>query len=1041
MDKRPRTDDGAFPRAFRRRLRGKQASEDLDGDEPSASAQDLDVDETFPSAQDACGAHTDPARQRRRTENQFEVIDVEEDSAAFQHSVCACASQPSNVRPSASSHSHDESVFSQANQPSVPEPATPILLDGPVPLMPSTPVASMQQRPTSNARENDEQSQAIDERWFFGMGTKIVGVQHYNGIVSDRESVVLCRQPTNPYDRNAIQVLNVRNEQIGHLPREMAAQLAPFMDQHIAQNNLEELRFEGHIPRGARNTFKIPLKLAIFGCDPARRLAPLAQGLANRLRHTYCASARGSVEIMSSPDSAGTPVGSIDDKTWTAITGVRPGTRSSVAHGPSMGDIIDRELEGIFRLGACYESMPEAEPPTALRTELYPHQRKALHWMLAQERDRTVDEALLDVPVMQASPVASSFSQKRSVSKSVTSTGAQVFFWTRETLQGGGVVYRNLATNSAFRAPPRLPRGGILADDMGLGKTVTVLSLILADSFRGTGIAGKPPGHTLVVCPLSVVYNWSEQIRLHAPSLRVQIYHGSDRNRDSQRLAAHDVTVTTYDTVRAETKDPAHGLGAVFWHRAVLDEAHTIKSHRTATAQAIFDIIKAERRWCLTGTPIQNSVEDIYSLARFLKLEPFDRQEWFNRIIVRPLKNCDNVGFERLQIFLRSWCLRRTKGMQITDSVTGLPRPLLMLPEKRVEVVRVPLDPGDRVLYDRLFNLASQRVKQLEDKQQLGQQFSHVLALLTRLRQLCCAPALLPVPLTAELRAGKGDQARVLDVAVAALGAARVDQLLQNLAAAAEDDCSICLDPGCDVVSRCGHVFHRGCIETVLKEQGCAGRAPCPLCRQQVSQTELMEKRETFDIEDETLSMENGVGAKVHAVMAFLANNVIGKVDSSVGKPHKAIVFSQFTRLLRLLQTELTRRKLPYVCLDGGMTHEKRVQALQAFSGHGHVQIILCSLKAAGTGLNLTVADHVLLIDPWWNPAVEDQAIDRAHRLGQRRPVRVLRYIAERTVEERILEVHTQKSAVMEGALGRKTREELQKLRFTMVSSIFEPFQ
>merc|ERR1712151_887648 len=103
--------------------------------------------------------------------------------------------------------------------------------------------------------------------------------------------------------------------------------------------------------------------------------------------------------------------------------------------------------------------------------------------------------------------------------------------------------------------------------------------------------------------------------------------------------------------------------------------------------------------------------------------------------------------------------------------------------------------------------------------------------------------------------------------------------------------------------------------------------------------------------------------------------------------------------------------------------HEKRCSALQDFSSHPHVQIILCSLKAAGTGLNLTVADHVLLLDPWWNPSVEDQALDRAHRLGQRRPVRCLRFVAERTVEERILRVHDQKRAIMEGALSKQSRE------------------
>merc|ERR1712151_148322 len=119
--------------------------------------------------------------------------------------------------------------------------------------------------------------------------------------------------------------------------------------------------------------------------------------------------------------------------------------------------------------------------------------------------------------------------------------------------------------------------------------------------------------------------------------------------------------------------------------------------------------------------------------------------------------------------------------------------------------------------------------------------------------------------------------------------------------------------------------------------------------------------------------------------------------------------------------------------------HEKRCSALQDFSSHPHVQIILCSLKAAGTGLNLTAADHVLLIDPWWNPAVEDQAVDRLHRLGQRRPVRALRFVAERTVEERMLAVQQQKRAIIEGALSNKSREDLRQLRLDMVASIFDP--
>jgi len=234
-------------------------------------------------------------------------------------------------------------------------------------------------------------------------------------------------------------------------------------------------------------------------------------------------------------------------------------------------------------------------------------------------------------------------------------------------------------------------------------------------------------------------------------------------------------------------------------------------------------------------------------------------------------------------------------------------------------------------------------------------------------------------------------------------------------------------------------------LEAAVKEMGSGGVVPCPLCRRPVKGTELLEKPEELEISegDERASgaaAAAGSGAKVRAVVDFLVGDVVGKADGGAKKPHKAIVFSQFTAVLDLVQAGLAARKVPFARLDGGMQHERRVEALQAFSGHAHVQVILCSLKAAGTGVNLTAADHVMLLDPWWNPAVEDQAIDRAHRLGQHRPVRVLRYVAERTVEERILGVHDQKRDIMEGALKHKTREELRELRLRTVASLFEAF-
>lgn len=891
---------------------------------------------------------------------------------------------------------------------------------------------------------------AADERWFLGMGTKIVGVQHYDGLVSDRENVMLRRQPSNMYDRNAIQVLNMRNEQIGHIPREMAAQLAPLMDAlgRRGRHLNEELRIEGHIPRGSGNVFSIPVRLQVFGRDPEGTLAPRIQKLGDRLQRTHCAAARGSVEVCRAPDDAGTPVDSMDDQMWRQLMGGQMPKRVA-PQGPSMGEIMERELENIYRGGASYESAPEAAQPTALRTPLYPHQLKALHWMQMQERSLTVAEALAE-RLTEGTDAASAevpSTGKRGRSgrpQAARPSQPQAFFWTREQPHHGGYVYKNLATNAAFREPPRLPRGGILADDMGLGKSITTLALLLSEMERSAPVAkSAAAGRNLIVCPLTVLHNWSEQIKLHAPSLRCRLYHGSDRDKDSRRFGLHDVTLTTYDTLRAEAADTSAGIGAVKWHRAVLDEAHVIKGHKTATARAVFDIVAAERRWCLTGTPIQNSVEDIYSLARFLRLEPFDKIEWFNRTISRPLKSRDIVGFERLQILLRTWCLRRTKGMSIRDPNTGAPRPLLLLPQKTLEVVQVPLDPGDRALYDKLFACVSKHVKELEEANRLGEGFTQILSLLTRLRQLCCSSSLLPQALIKELRSSGDSNTRVLEAAAATLGSDRVESLLRSLAEAQEDDCSICLEQGCNVVTRCGHVFHRKCLETSIRELGRGDAGQCPLCRGPVRKSELMEKPAELEVvegDDLTASSSNATSSKIRALVSFLMQSIVDKHDPELGKPHKAVVFSQFTSVLSLVQAELQRHSVPFARLDGSMAHAQRVRALESFSGHAHVQVILCSLKAAGTGVNLTVADHVMLVDPWWNPAVEDQAFDRLHRLGQRRPVRAMRFVAERTVEERILAVQQQKREVVEGALVQRSRAELQALRLDMVASIFEPF-
>lgn len=365
------------------------------------------------------------------------------------------------------------------------------------------------------------------------------------------------------------------------------------------------------------------------------------------------------------------------------------------------------------------------------------------------------------------------------------------------------------------------------------------------------------------------------------------------------------------------------------------------------------------------------------------------------------------------------------------QNLDGTTRPLLILPQKTIEQRCVPLDPADRVAYDRLFGFVKERVTAMSDH---GPHFAQVLVLLTRLRQLACSSALVPKEFLDVLQSSDSTAERVLKKAMLDLGEGEVQKLIQNLEAAAADDCCVCLCPGVDVVTRCGHVFHRKCIEVALKD---STSNSCPLCRQKVNPAELIERPEALELEVSQDSLASAApSGKLRDLLEFL-KTLQGCSDQFIRKPHKAVVFSQFTSLLDLLQAELGRQGLAFVRVDGKMAQDKRAEALETFRDHPHVQVLICSLRAGGVGLNLTMANHVILIDPWWNPSVEDQAMDRVHRLGQQRPVRCIRFVSERTVEDRIIALHSQKRLLMEGALGGKSREELRKMRFDMISSLF----
>ncbi|RAP74653.1 DEAD/DEAH box helicase [Paenibacillus montanisoli] len=442
-----------------------------------------------------------------------------------------------------------------------------------------------------------------------------------------------------------------------------------------------------------------------------------------------------------------------------------------------------------------------------------------------------------------------------------------------------------------MRTLARYGFGGILADDMGLGKTVQAIAFLLAflPNIREEHLPA------LIVAPASITYNWRNELRKFAPSMRVAIADGTKQERDTilRGSSALDVIITSYPLLRRDIE----AYAAMSFHTLMLDEAQTFKNDTTQTAQSV-KLLDARYRFALTGTPIENRLEDLWSIFGAVCQGLFPARREFGE-----LKR------ETVAKRSRPFLLRRVK----TDV-------LKELPEKIESTQASKLLPEQKKLYAAyLAKLREETLKHL-NKDTLHRNRIRILAGLTRLRQLCCHPALF-----IEDYSGSS---------------AKLEQLLELI-----DEC---------------------------REAG-----------------------------------------------------------------KRVLVFSQFVEMLSIIRRELSRRGISYFYLDGSTPSAERVELSGRFND-GERELFLISLKAGGTGLNLTGADTVILYDLWWNPAVEQQAADRAHRIGQKKVVQVIRLVAEGTVEDKMYELQQRKKHLIDEviqpgqeALSALTAEEITELLMT----------
>lgn len=491
----------------------------------------------------------------------------------------------------------------------------------------------------------------------------------------------------------------------------------------------------------------------------------------------------------------------------------------------------------------------------------------------------------------------------------------------------------------------------------------------------------------------------------HAP--KILCYHRA-RKATAQEMKRHDIVITSYGTMTSDhnSKGP---LSCASWHRVILDEGHSIRNSKTKVAEAAYGL-KAESRWVLTGTPIVNQIKDLHSLLKFLRLTGgIADPVVFNTVIARPLGLGDSRAEALLQSLMQDMCLRRKKEMSFVD---------LRLPPKSEYVHRIAFKPDEKKKYDALLSEAKGVLEKFRSRQkgkpgQKGGTFQHVLEQLLRLRQTCnswtlCKERIVDLLKTLE------DQ----DVVVLNDRNRNILQKALRLYIESQDECPICLDTlSAPMITHCKHVFCGNCIRKVVQTQ-----ARCPMCRSPLAEDQLLEPApETAGEEEGKGPQAEGPSSKTEALLKILQATLKNKGS-------KVIVFSQWTSFLTVIEQQLKEAGHGYTRIDGSMSTTARDSAIRALQNDPDTKILLASLAVCSVGLNLAAADTVVLTDSWWAPAIEDQAVDRVHRLGQTRPTTVWRLVIEGSVEERVLDVQAEKrqlvgKAFQEKVQGKKAKE------------------
>ncbi|EEP80155.1 hypothetical protein UREG_04997 [Uncinocarpus reesii 1704] len=822
--------------------------------------------------------------------------------------------------------------------------------------------------------------------------------------------------------------------------------------------------------------------------------------------------------------------------------GTKGETPSSQDKGRSSDDgeveqLDQDQLDTLYQKAQRFDfNMPEATPGNYFAMDLRKYQKQALHWMLSKEKDMSSNRETSMHPLWEEYAWPATDVDDKPLPQVRDRDKLYVNHYSGEL-------------SLEFPIQDQHCLGGILADEMGLGKTIEVMSLIhshrpdsatletsskqspnaLLALTNSSSTAAEAPYTTLVVAPTSLLSQWeSEAIKAsNSGSVKVLVYHGSDKSVDLRALCSStnpegplNLIITSYGVVRSEFFQIASnrgrssiaqsGLFSIEFFRVVLDEAHYIKNRVSKTSRACCEL-KAIHRWALTGTPIVNRLEDLFSLVRFLKVEPWCNFSFWRTFITIPFESKDFVrALNVVQTVLEPLVLRRTKNMQTPEG-----EPLVPLPARAITIENIELSDQERDIYDIIFTRAKRTFNDNVAAGTLLKSYTTIFAQILRLRQTCCHPVLTR---NQNIVAEEEDAALASEGANALKDDMDLQELIDRFTASTSSnndvepqdrtanftthalkqiqtdssgECPICSEEPMIVpaVTSCWHSACKHCLESYIQHQKDKGEIPrCFSCRETLNTRDIFEvvrhkspvpSPVVDDLYDDSDSPTNSsspprisirrinplspsarTSAKIFALLTHL---------SSLPKNTKAVVFSQFTSFLDLIGAQLTREGLDFLRFDGTMQQKARKAVLTEFSRVPEVfsedeedddtaifqstrshkpkihkstpNILLISLRAGGVGLNLTAANHVYMMDPWWSFAVEAQAIDRVHRMGQLKDVKVTRFVVKNSIEERMLRVQERKMMIA-GSLGLRvgeaSEEERRKERIEELKLLFE---